>query len=63
MKTLIFIYACSLACTFGNTFEWDEKSRQREMEQIALWETKLAEVQREPPEMRLKELQLGLRNM
>ena len=43
--------------------EWTEENRRIEAEQVALWESKLAEVLANPPDSRLGDLSLGLRNM
>lgn len=63
MKPFIFLYSCGIACVIANTTEWTEENRRKEANQVALWESKLFETQDELPNVRLRELWLGLRNM
>ncbi len=63
MKTIIFFYVSGIVCAISNTTEWTEGNRRKEADQVALWESKLVETQDEPPNVRLRELSLGLRNM
>ncbi|MEO5714334.1 MAG: hypothetical protein ABIT37_12680 [Luteolibacter sp.] len=60
---ITFLAAISIECVIGGSTDWNAKSRQIERDQITLWESKLVEMQRQPPDLRLKEQQLGLRNM
>ncbi len=63
MKTIITVFISGVGILFGSSSYQQEENRRIEAEQVALWESKLAEAQSSPPDTRSAALWLGLRNM
>jgi len=65
MRTfVVFILLVSgVGDLFAAPVEWTDEKRRIEAEQVALWESKLAEAQGKPPAARPADLWLGLKNM
>lgn len=63
MKTQVLLLFASVEFLFGDASAWTDEDRRIEVEQVALWNKKLAEVASDAPYVKFSELWLGLRNM